>query len=291
MKILFFGFIILFNQCLLSVVSQASLLLSKETNAASAAVAEANGILLQSPSTILSNPSVISFDSTFQCNFDFGKKAGDLKFTSIAFSYRFGKIACGALISNATIDGLERREFPTTLPMGIFNAREYRFGSAIGYLINDNLSIGVNIRHTVDRILDDEQKSTTFGTGLFSKVHNWKLGFSIQEIGAPSSRNQKSTINSEFATQTELPLGLGLIFTPSAKVNYRLQKVYSSIGTDLQLLHLLSVRTGYYIGNDSKSFSYGIGVKWKKYSFDWSFTPYENNLGTSTIVSLMMQLP
>lgn len=283
---------ILFLLLFFTIKSYASFLHLNETNAFTLGTAEANSILLQSPSSILTNSAAIVKDSSYTAYFGFGKRLGELRYSEVAFSYPYNKFSFGILLGNAVIENLERRDYPTIAPMGLFSAREYRFGIATSYRLREKLFVGINAKHLINRIYDDEVKSTSYGLGLWGIYRfDWVYGLSIQGIGENLNRSQKRNEMISFALQKQNSLKMGVNVTPITKMSYFQEKFYASLGLNVQMLHILSLRSGYFFGYDSKSVSYGVGVQWKEYSIDWSMTPYQNDLGTASALSITISFP
>ena len=61
-----------------------------------------------------------------------------------------------------------------------------------------------------------------------------------------------------------------------------------SFGTELTVLSKLNLRLGYVIGSESYSFTSGIGINFKKYSFSYAFVPFKYDFGQSHRISLLI---
>ncbi|MFC2150553.1 hypothetical protein ACFLQV_03515, partial [Calditrichota bacterium] len=54
---------------------------------------------------------------------------------------------------------------------------------------------------------------------------------------------------------------------------------FHHLGLEIGKPDLAMIRGGYMLGHDSRSLTYGAGLRHNRYSIDFSFTPFSNELG------------
>lgn len=289
MKILFLIVLFLF---FIQNVLIAQILIDANSNALTAGVAESNSQITNNPISIQMNPASIISDSAMKVFFGHGNRLAGVTTTELSISYPFRSFLLGMYIGSANVEDLELRDNPTSQPIGTFGAREFNAVIGGNFRLSKSTQVGLSFNHSRNRIFDDEQLSTSGTVGILYQTKNQsKIGLSIRNIDIQpnDSENFYVEINSGYQKNFTMLYGVGL--TPSVNIKYRNEEIQTSSGLEISFLHILVLRSGYFFNHDTKHISFGVGVHWKGYQFDWSMTPHKKDLGNVTSLSLSLIIP
>lgn len=65
-------------------------------------------------------------------------------------------------------------------------------------------------------------------------------------------------------------------------------KTFSDFGGEFEFRNQFWIRLGYVFGNDARSLSGGIGIRYGNFNFDYAFIPFSNELGTANLLTLQV---
>ncbi|MDK9699782.1 MAG: hypothetical protein OEM52_06540 [bacterium] len=264
----------------------AATLIGGEADGRTVALAEAIGSTQTGPMSIWSNPAGLL--STYSASAFLGmhRGIGDVKGSHLAGSFRKEKWAFGMIARTAESSDLERRDLPTYAAQGTFGVRETNFGIGIANAISSRLSAGYSAIYRYDRIEDDVATEWRHSLGMQMQWNPaLRSGFAFQQLSLSSKSNDGVSIM-RAGTEYRRSLPFGTELCGAADLQWYNEKMRAGLGVEWTLLHVLSLRCGYRFGFDSQGLTYGVGAKWKSFSFDMGVTPFENDLGSSTKISI-----
>ena len=106
-------------------------------------------------------------------------------------------------------------------------------------------------------------------------------------------------INEETKVPFSAEAGMGITynlddisFFGAISNKYIIDDEYNSVnfGFEASYLDKIFIRTGYSMNNEGLPFSIGTGFKFSKFQFDYSYSPFTDDMGDNHIISLMVTL-
>ncbi len=231
------------------------------------------------------NPSLLkSFEGNNQAVFMYNSYFSDVSQNYLALAFKGKKSAIGGYLYLGRVADLERRIGPDPQPSGTFD--ENNFVSALsysrGYL---NYNFGLSLKYAYERIDSESAHAVMFDFGLLIPLTDEiSAGAAARNIGS-----KPKFISTGFDLSREFRLGLAY------KPEYFQQKVevvadgvmYSDIdskinlGAEYNFPQYFALRAGYGIGYDSRGISFGGGLYYRQFKFDYAFVGYKNDLGNA----------
>jgi len=208
----------------------------------------------------------------------------------------FEKTFVHAGIKFASVDNLERRQAPTAQPEALFELRDISAQVGLSRQLSDRLAAGFGIGFFFEKI--DIHRGSAFNVDLglsYRTSPHLQLGAAVNNIG---SAFRLGTSGSGFESRD-----ISLPTTYRVGGTYRHREYLGAIdvvvlddelhlhsGVEWQVDRRLSVRTGYKFNYDSQGFSAGASFTRRNFHFDYAFVPFSNNLGTSHLFNLTIDL-
>jgi opacity protein-like surface antigen len=212
----------------------------------------------------------------------------------IYYAFSFGRHRLGAAARMfSTGDIPLREELPTEDPIAQYQAYDLFAGISYAFLPIPELALGLSYRRLYEKIYLNTGYGYNLQAGIDIRIK--KLGLDL--AGTIDNLGPRFKLDKELYKQpTTFKVGAG--FSPEKKFfNGRgllaLDAVKAidagwQIRTGVEYLwrDQAALRLGYKTGHSSESFSAGLGLKWRSYSFDYAFVPHDYDLGTSHRLSL-----
>ncbi len=234
--------------------------------------------------------------------------------TSVLFTYRNwmvdGKFFYGSVgipskflnfalsLTSFTISDIEIRDRPGK-PEATFSSRDFSFALSVAPNTNSNTKIGVTAKYVFEKIFVDETQTIAFDIGLmhsfdFSRF-NLNIGASLKDFGF-KGRYRNEGIN----LPTTLAFGASTVYAPledfkfflHAKTKFRFYENLNltSLGIGMDLLSIISLRSGYEFGAQAKSLGFGLGVNLKNFSINYAFSLFEFGFPDSHSLTLEIKI-
>ncbi|RKX18992.1 MAG: hypothetical protein DRP35_08420 [Candidatus Zixiibacteriota bacterium] len=198
-------------------------------------------------------------------------------------------------IRYATVDKLELRQSPSSIPDGYFEAQDVSFKSGLAYQINNSISAGFAIGWFVEKI--GSYRGSTFNVdfGLQNKINeNITLGASVTNLGKHFRIELEGTQRSNYITlPTSYRFGGSYKFDKylgALDFVYIDEELKTNFGAVGKLHEYITARVGYMLNYDSKNFTAGLSFNFNNMTVDYGFVPFKNNLGTSHSFNLTFSL-
>ena len=221
----------------------------------------------------------------------------DIRQEFAAFHFLEGKHHLAASVNLMTIPDIELRgSVPTPEPQGTTEA--FTFAAALSYarIVNEDWYAGMSLKYLFEKYYLEKAPGWAIDLGLLKKnlLPRLDWGFTIQNVGRMSQLRE---------LRTPLPLmvrnGLAYHYTIK-KINRDLvlstdlqyihdEAFYFRLGGDLALLDYLHVRLGWINGAGDHHFTFGLGLNYASYHFDYAYVPFDYSLGHSHRFSLGIQ--
>lgn len=237
------------------------------------------------------NPALIrSFDGNNQVAFMYNSYFVDASQNYLGFATKGGKYAIGGYLLLGGVPEFERRDLPSENPDGTFDESYFAGAITYGYSFS-KFDLGLNVKYAYEKIDYESASSVMFDAGAACNItEELAGGAAIKNIGTePKFLDESYPLSREYR--------LGLAYKPkSLNDNVRflgdavfysdLQPKYN-FGAEYYLPDLVTLRVGYGAGYDSRGLSFGGGLLYRQFKFDYAFVGYKNNLGSTHRFTLL----
>ncbi len=240
------------------------------------------------------NPALLSEFENSQIIFTHNKWIQDLSSNMLGATFELFSLPFAFTVNTTSIKDIEVRTRPGDAE-STFNANYMYIGLSTGFRLYDKLSTGLTIRYVYENLFSDESSGTLFDIGLHyaGLIEHLDLAFSLRNMGSVDVLR-----NEETKVPTDLRIGASYKFSAEdISTDFTVIGGYQKYTpVDASHIHLggeafydqvVAVRLGYMTGYESKGFTAGLGLQWEGINFDYAYTPFDYNLGTSHTISLM----
>jgi len=236
---------------------------------------------------VFHNPALLPFYDHSQAAFAYTDWILDLSLQSGSLLFHYPRLSVALSFNAFTTPNLERRVLPADNPIETFDAHDLAAGISLGYLLWDNLSIGLTGRYLYQQIYVDEASGGCADLGAAYKLRPWGLTVAaavrnlgkmepLQKEEAPLPKNAALGIAGTILRGGDFGLrGLGdaqLLFDDNLRLHAGLEGSWKE--------HLF-LRFGYQTGSELRRFSGGVGLAWNRFSFDYAFQPLAEDFGST----------
>lgn len=260
-------------------------------------LAEAVSTHARSPFSISYNPALLSFFENSNIGFMHNEWIQDVSSEFLISNFSLFGQRFVASVNSTNISEIEIRTRPGEKE-GSFNANYLNIGIGSAIMLNEDISIGVNIKYLYESIFEYEASGYGLDFGLMHRniFSNLNLGVALRNLGSMSTLNLESTkLPAELrigASYNEILKFADFSFTPSIDI----QKYFSTegfpilLGLEAEYSKIIYLRFGYRTGRELNGFSTGVGLSWKGIQADYAFVPFSQNFGSANIFSIHIEL-
>ncbi len=198
----------------------------------------------------------------------------------LAFGVRQNKLGFGASLNFNHTGDLEARTGPSTQPLGTFSENEATLSGSGAYQITPKLSVGVTAKVLYQKmdVYDNFGAGFDFGAA-YEVAPRLRVGASVLNAGSDFKLvSEGSRLPMAFRAGASF-FWRDFLFLSDA-VFPRGGSAKTGWGVERQFRNLF-LRAGYQTGYDEKNFSFGMGVKYRKFRLDYAFVPYQSDLGNA----------
>jgi hypothetical protein len=210
----------------------------------------------------------------------------------------FGDQAFGLGVFGLYMDDLERREGPTSEPIGHFGVFDFAVTGSYARGLTDCLRAGGSVKYLHEKI--DDELATGVAVDLGAQydvpaVDGLSAGVAVQNLGP-----QMSFIEEKFDLPVTYRVGAAYD-APLSAVNGALLLVGDAVlandgdpkvhlGFEFEYAETIALRLGYRTGWDNQNVSVGLGAKVGDFSLDYAYVPFYSDLGDTHRISLGLSL-
>ena len=240
------------------------------------------------------NPALISNYSSPQIMLTHNQWIQDASSQLIGASFSMFGLPFAFGVNTTSIDDIEVRTTPGE-PESNFNAHYFYSSLSTGFNIYNKLSTGFTIRYLYEGLFSDEATGWGFDIGFQYKdlIEGLDLGTSLKNMGSMNElRNQSTKLPLDFRLGASYSMDIQSIesdlnFITGIQKYLAADNIHLHFGGEIFYDNIIAFRLGYVTGYESKGFTTGLGLYWKGINFDYAFTPFTYNLGSSHTISLM----
>ncbi|MBI5464168.1 MAG: PorV/PorQ family protein [Ignavibacteriales bacterium] len=245
------------------------------------------------PSLIL-NPSNIFGIQQSEVSISHTQWIQDIASQELIAAIPFDIGTCGIAVSSTSVSGIEIRDIPGP-PSGTFDARAAAFEGIVATEIVSQVSAGVGFKYLYEKIYVEEHSGLGVDAGITYRTPFEGLSVGASLVNAGSLEAVKSI-------RSDLPQRF--LFGGSYQFKHEDFGLASYLGYDVEkkpnpnrLLaglecsyqSLLFVRAGYRSGDESRLWSFGLGVRYSMISADYAVVPFSLSLGNASLISLAIR--
>ncbi|MEX2115513.1 MAG: PorV/PorQ family protein [Bacteroidota bacterium] len=241
------------------------------------------------------NPAILAGVQSFSISLSHQQWVQDVQSNFLFVSIPTSFVNAGISVSMTSIGGIEIRDIPGP-PSGVFSSRSATIAGLVAFQYDSDLSFGASIKHAYEKIYVDEAASVLFDVGAMYRTPIEGLfgGVSIRHFGIVDQMRES---RSRPPTQTSFGLSyrtalddfemLGVLSATSGTVTGAIR---SQVGFECQYSKVVSLRLGYQSAYEVRGFSFGLGVAYGLFSFDYGSVPFTTGLGNGHLITVGIQL-
>ncbi len=210
----------------------------------------------------------------------------------------FGDQAIGVSVVGLYMDDLERREGPTSDPIGHFGVFDFAFTGAYARRLTSEFDVGVSIKYLHEKIDDELARGVGVDLGAiyrFPMVHGLSAGLAVQNLGPQMSFIEEKfdlpvqyKAGAAYTTPVEALKGAVLVTGDLVVPNDGDAKTH--FGLEYEYDNMVALRVGYRSGWDNQNISFGLGARVGSMRIDYAYVPFYSDLGDTHRVSLGFML-
>lgn len=199
------------------------------------------------------------------------------------------KFAFGIGIHSASVSDIEIRTAPGAV-IDKFTSRDLSIGLSLAYKLSKTISIGITPKFLYEKIYVDESSGMAFDFGATYSKEHINLSFVYANVGSVNELK-----NEEIKLPSYIRFG-GSYNTVKGNLSYLIGvdgfnvtdggSFHLHTGAEVGYKDIIFLRGGYMTQYENKSFTAGIGIKYKGLNVDYAFVPYKNEFGSSNSFSL-----
>ncbi|MFC1726107.1 PorV/PorQ family protein [candidate division KSB1 bacterium] len=246
------------------------------------------------------NPALMSSENNNSVVLAHTEWLEDIRIEFLGFSFSKGKLNFGISINSNTVSDIEKRSNPVVTPEGYFSAGDFFVGLSASYKLKENLKIGITGKYLYQKIYIEEASGYAFdlGAGYDMPGINLKLGAVVKNIGSVNAlKDEKTPLPSLFRIgavymMPDLSENISLLFSTDVEKLFdssisSLFDYFTYHGLEAAYKEKMFLRAGYQSGFEARGISFGLGVKIKKYNFDYGFQPFSFQMGSTHRLSFL----
>lgn len=250
---------------------------------AAAATPDGAGSVMWNPSLlVLSKFSSVSL-STNRWIEDVRLHTGAVKFGSERTAWALHALFTG-------VDGIQKREIPSEEPTAIIASHDVSIGMAVARRLNHRWAVGAGVRYMYERI-----ENSVHAIGVDAGAHydlmwageadRWTVGASLTHVGFSGKFiNETVELPATFRLGTRYQWQHSDYTYHVAADAVKLLKgdLVAHTGAELGFRKSVFLRGGYQFGYTTRSWTAGLGLRWKdRLNLDYAFVPISNSLGNT----------
>jgi hypothetical protein len=217
------------------------------------------------------------------------------QFGAVQFSGK--KSSWGVHIYSTSVDDIPVRDIPTTEPLEFTGANYLSLGVSYARRLSSRMDGGVTVKYLFEKLFVYSAGGYAVDLGARYRLSGRKvvLGASLQHIGTMSKLNQAATKLPALARvgiayhMPDLSPSLGVTLAADL-VKPLDESLRIHFGLESSVLNQIKLRAGYMNGYENRSVTLGIGIKKSAFGIDYSYVPFENDLGDSQRFSIWLRI-
>jgi len=261
-------------------------------DAAELATSDLGVVSAEGTAALFYNPAFLN-DSLAFVSFSHDNYLQDVSAENLGVTFNLWGMPLGLAFSTTSINGIEVRTRPGAA-QGDFSVHYFTASVSTALDLFPAVRFGITGKYLYEGMLADEASGYAFDAGLKVKspFKNVLFGMAIRNVGKMDNLRSKPT---EVPTVADVGasykisfdrIQTAFLFDGGVRKYLKESPVHLHFGVETIYRKMFAIRLGYATGYDSKSLSAGLGIKWRSFSFDYAFVPYDYNLGTAHLITV-----
>jgi len=240
--------------------------------------------------TTYGNPATIAFLTRKDFVLSHHSTIAGIRQFQSGWGYGTGRVGIGLSLGFHTAGGFEARTGPSVAPLGSFNLFEMNAALTYGQRISSHIYGGFSARFLHEDLEADRASGFALDLGLAYRPQGSPLsaGVSVLNLGRMDELDQVSS-----ALPREIRAGAAFQhskYLVSADIRFpRFGSTGLMFGGEYRPVPALAVRAGYQTNHDTRSVSYGLGLKRRNWRIDYAFVPSDLGLEDSHRITLSIR--
>ena len=222
--------------------------------------------------------------------FDVNSEFGAVQFRKQKSSFAFH-------VYSFNVGAIEVRNIPSTDPLEETSAHYASLGFSYARQLGNTLDVGVTVKYLYEKIFIHSAGGYGLDLGVNYRGlgQNLLLAAALQNLGSMGELDREATalpalLRAGGRYQFANPVGpLELLVAGDAVLPFE-ENLRVHLGLEAGLWQQLMLRAGYMNGYESRNVSFGIGVRKSAFHFDYSYTPFSDDLGSGQRFSLYLAI-
>ena len=264
-------------------------------DARAAGMGEAATAVANTANAVFWNPAGILAADRNSLEFTHNAWLLDVHGQSGAVVFKQKKSSIALHVQSMGVGGIEIRDIPSTDPLAEANASYSAFGLTYARALGEQFEAGISLRYLFEKIFVYSASgfATDLGIRYRGLIKNLTLGASLLHLGSMSElRNEASKLPSTFrvgaAFHPEAMMGPARILLAADMVYPLEENARFHLGGEARLWEHLLLRIGFASGYETRGLSIGAGIQKTIFRFDYSYSPFDSDLGESQRFTLYL---
>ncbi len=214
-----------------------------------------------------------------------------------ALQFRTQTAGLGFHVYSFSVDDIPVRDRPTAEPLEQTGANFLSLGISYARQLGPDLDVGLTAKYLFEKVFVQTAGgyALDFGVRYGGLGENLTLAGVVQNLGSMGELDREATelpVMLRLGAGYRLPNPVGgvqLLFAGDV-VKPSGEDVRIHLGGEAGLWESLILRGGYQAGYESRSFSVGAGIHKSAFHFDYSYTPFSDDLGSGQRFSVYLAL-
>jgi len=241
------------------------------------------------------NPARLTDGETSSILFSQNLYIFDTYSSFIAAKFKGETASWGVSLTWLSVRDIPIRTRATTEPDGLFDSQNAALALSYARAFGKHLSLALTGKFIYEKLFIDE--ASGYAADLSAAYRFEKnplvLAASLQNIGSMNALREASTalptlIRAGAAYPVQLASLGGTLLLESNLESVFSGKTFANFGGEFEFRNQFWIRLGYVFGNDARSLSGGIGIRYGSFNFDYAFVPFSNELGTANLLTLQV---
>lgn len=207
------------------------------------------------------------------------------------------KQAWAVSMGHLAVGDIELRTMPTAEPLAVVSAHEVVIALSYARCWHGRLYLGVTGKYLYDKIHLDTAGGVALDVGGLYQT-GWSgvtCAVAVRNLGS-TGRLREARLALPYQVQAGVAWTVSIapwqsqLAMLSDLLLERGERARLLLGTEGVLHGMVALRLGYAFGYDSRGLSAGLGLRSGRYSVDYSYTPFQDQLGTAQQVALSVRL-
>lgn len=263
----------------------------------SAGMGEAYSAVAKDASAVYWNPAAMSPVLGTNMMFTHNEYFQSVRLEHLAVTHETDYGTFGISFTGLYMDDMDRYEdTPSEVPLGTFGAYDVAFALAYSRYFLPNLSAGIAVKPIYQKIDNTSASGLGFDLGVYhvSRIEGVKFAAVLANLGSPMK-----FVEEEFALPRMFKIGGSYdrhVETLKGDILLTLDVIFPNdgnskqhIGAEYGYSRLLFLRAGFKGGYDSQGATFGLGVRYRKFDFDYGVLLGSNDLGDSHRIGLSLR--